>query len=154
MPEYSKICVKTPLRAKVLLAIIAITGFVVYILFFEIALTTRPVVQAQTTTIPNSNPSTPATTPSANNDQVSRADLLLLQAQIQNLAQQLKQAQQDALESKNSARTAATLSIFGTFFGILGSVLGMLAILILVSLVIFRSRPGRNKDKPDKGGVG
>jgi hypothetical protein len=77
------------------------------------------------------------TTPAATAGQVSQADLLLLQAQLQNQAQQLQQAQQDALDSKNSAGAAVTLSLVAILFGVVG--------LVVAALAILRSRsPGRS----------
>lgn len=141
LPGYSKTWVKNPLNPSPRLVILAITCFVVCSLFFAVAITTtRPVVKAQTTS------TTPTAAPAANNEPVNRADLLLLQAQIQNQAQQLQQAQQDALEAKNSASAAATLSLLGILFGILGIVIGALALL--------RGRPGSAKDNAGKSEAG
>jgi len=98
-------------------------------------------VQAQTVLpTPTAAAGSTATTPG----QASQGDLLLLQAQLQNQAQQLQQAQQDALDSKNSAGAAVTLSLVAILFGIVG--------LVVAALAILRSRSPGGRNFQGSGG--
>jgi hypothetical protein len=100
-------------------------------------------VRAQST--PTASPTVTAT-PASTPVQVSQADLLLLQAQLQNQAQQLQQAQQDALDSKNSAGAAVTLSLVAILFGLVG--------LVVAALAILRSRSSGRSGASFQGSAG